>query len=110
MDEESAVVGIVPLTLATGELDEAVRAEIILLLLLKAAVDAAPNDRAAKTAPGKNLIVLLLCDNTLLLVQAFKCHLLGVEVHHRRLHRAVVGARGERRKQTKEKRVAREER
>ena len=63
MDEESAVVGIVPLTLATGELDEAVRAEIILLLLLKAAVDAAPNDRAAKTAPGKNLIVLLLCDN-----------------------------------------------
>jgi hypothetical protein len=67
MDEERAVVGIVPLTLATGELDEeAVRAEIILLLLLKAAVDAAPNDRAAKTAPGKNLIVLLLCDNKLL--------------------------------------------
>lgn len=64
MDEESAVVGMVPLTLATGELDEAVRAEIILLLLLNAAVDAAPNDRAAKTAPGKNLIVLLLCDNT----------------------------------------------
>lgn len=62
MDEESAVVGMVPLTLATGDLDEdVVRDEIILLLLLNAAVDAAPNDRAAKTAPGKNLIVLLLC-------------------------------------------------
>ena len=67
MDEESAVVGVgmVPLTVATGDLDEdAVRDEIILLLLLKAAVDAAPNDRAAKTAPGKNLIVLLLCEST----------------------------------------------
>ena len=51
----------VPLTLATGDFKEAdERDEIILLLLLKAAVDAAPNDRAAKTAPGKNLIVILL--------------------------------------------------
>jgi len=60
MDEERAVVGMVPLTLATGDFKEAERDEIILLLLLKAAVDAAPNDRAAKTAPGKNLIVMLL--------------------------------------------------
>ena len=66
MDEESAVVGVgmVPLTLATDLDEDAVRDEIILLLLLKAAVDAAPNDRAAKTAPGKNLIVLLLCEST----------------------------------------------
>jgi hypothetical protein len=61
MDEERAVVGMVPLTLATGDFKEAdERDEIILLLLLNAAVDAAPNDRAAKTAPGKNLIVMLL--------------------------------------------------
>ncbi len=63
MDEESAVVGMVLLTLATGAFkEEAERDEIILLLVLKAAVDAAPNDRAAKTAPGKNLIVMLLCE------------------------------------------------
>ena len=60
MDEERAVVEMVPLTLVTGDFKEAERDEIILLLLLKAAVDAAPNDRAAKTAPGKNLIVILL--------------------------------------------------
>ncbi len=64
MDEESAVVGMVLLTLAMGAFkeEEAEQDEIILLLVLKAAVDAAPNDRAAKTAPGKNLIVLLLCE------------------------------------------------
>jgi len=64
MDEESAVVEMVLLTLATDAFkeEEAERDEIILLLVLKAAVDAAPNDRAAMTAPGKNLIVLLLCE------------------------------------------------
>ncbi len=64
IDEESAVVEMVLLTLATGAFkeEEAERDEIILLLVLKAAVDAAPNDRAAKTAPGKNLIVMLLCE------------------------------------------------
>lgn len=64
MDEESAVVEMVLLTLATDAFkeEEAERDEIILLLVLKAAVDAAPNDRAAKTAPGKNLIVILLCE------------------------------------------------
>lgn len=62
VDEESAVFVKVTL-LATGALEEEAderEEEIILLLLLKAAVDAAPNDRAAKTAPGKNLIVMLL--------------------------------------------------
>jgi len=64
MDEESAVVEMVLLTLATDAFkeEEAERDEIILLLVLKAAVDAAPNDRAAKTAPGKNRIVILLCE------------------------------------------------
>lgn len=52
------VVGIVPLTLATC-VDEAERDDTILLLLLNAAVDDAPNEMAANTAPGKNLIVML---------------------------------------------------
>ncbi len=61
MDEERAVVKVT--LLATGALkEEADEREIILLLLLNAAVDAAPNDRAAKTAPGKNFIVILSCE------------------------------------------------
>ena len=64
-DEESAVVGItLPLTLATGDLteDEDEWTEVVMLLLprdgVKATVDAAPKDRAANTAPGKNFILL----------------------------------------------------
>ena len=61
MDEERAVFVKVTL-LATGALKEEAdeRDEITLLLLLNAAVDAAPNDRAAKTAPGKNFIVIVV--------------------------------------------------
>lgn len=65
MDEERAVVKVT--LLATGALNEEAderEDEIILLLLLKAAVDAAPNDRAAKTAPGKNFIVILSCEKS----------------------------------------------
>ena len=62
-DEESAVVGItLPLTLATGDLTEDEWTEVVMLLLpregVKATVDAAPKDRAANTAPGKNFILL----------------------------------------------------
>jgi hypothetical protein len=62
-DDESAVVGItLPLTLATVDLTEDEWTEVVMLLLprdgVKATVDAAPKDRAANTAPGKNFILL----------------------------------------------------
>ena len=63
-DDESAVVGMLLLTLATGDLteDDDEWTEVVMLLLprdgVKATVDAAPKDRAANTAPGKNFILL----------------------------------------------------